>query len=91
MYNQGDAYLKDLGGVAQTAIPGAFYSLHMYRRGARTHSEVVRPPRGLRRAASKPERYEHARRKLAQKGEEIDVVYREWPLYDRLAITLFCF
>ena len=62
----------------------------MHRRGARTHSEIVRGE-GPRRVASRAERYEHARWKLAQRGEEIDVVYREWPLYERLAITLHCF
>ena len=87
----GDAYLTSLGGDPATSIPGAFYSLHMYRRGARTHCEIVREPTLNRRTATRPERYEHARWKLCQSGEEVDVIYREWHLLDRLAITLYCF
>ena len=66
-----------------------FWSLHCYRRGARTH--VSRRHRALgTRAATTDEVYEHARWRRSRSGEVVDVLYRQWTLRDRLRLTQFC-
>jgi hypothetical protein len=89
---EGDPYLSRLvgGDNPGLTIELVFKGLHMYRRGAHTHVEVVRDPGTQRRKATQPERYEHARWSRRRSGEEIHVMYRQWSLYDRLKITLFC-
>ena len=87
----GDAYLRDLPGPASHAIPLAFWSLHCYRRGGRSHSEILRSDSTFgRRRSTRAERYEHARWRMNTASEEVDVLYREWHLLERLAITTFC-
>ena len=41
------------------------------------------------RRATRAERYEHARWSM-RGAEDIDALYREWPLYERLAIMMYC-
>jgi len=57
LQSEGDAYLRPLT-TGANSIEARFWSLHCYRRGARTH--VSRPIPGLRHA-SKDQVYEHAR------------------------------
>jgi hypothetical protein len=60
------------------------------RRGART--QVTRGGSIARyrfRKSSPAQVYEHARWRRKRSGEKIDVTYREWPLIDRLKITLY--
>jgi hypothetical protein len=91
----GDPYLRPFQGAPGHCIPDKFPTLHMYRRGAGTHVTRVKGvplvkgvPR--RRRATPDEIYEHARWRRSRSSEKIDVMYREWPLYDRLVITLMC-
>ena len=87
---QGDSFLSFYDGstLART-LAYAFWSLHCYRRGARTHSQRSQPDRRHKKA-SKIQIYEHGRWNLKRGSEDIDVLYREWTLYDKLRITLFC-
>ena len=92
----GLAHLRDEGDPLLTRFDGSqshltfeynFWSLHCYRRGARTHCQRSQPDRRHKKA-SKVQVYEHARWRGKVGGEDIDVTYREWTLYDRLRITL---
>jgi hypothetical protein len=81
--DEGDPYLRPYAN-----IPAAFYSLHSYRRGARTQASKLRG--SLTRRATPDEIYEHARWRKSRSSERIDVIYREWPLTDRVQVTLHC-
>lgn len=86
----GDPYLSPFKGGTGQSIQEAFKSLHMYRRGGRSHCDIVRPPANHRRKATPAEVYEHGRWRRARSSEAIDVVYRSWTLFDRLQLTLCC-
>ena len=91
LQKQGDPYLapfKQRASPNALSIKQAFYSLHCYRRGARTHVELGSGGRASR--ANKIQIYEHARWSRSRSGEQIDVQYRQWPLKQRLDITLLC-
>jgi hypothetical protein len=79
----GDPYLRPYAN-----IPAALYSLHSYRRGARTQASKLRG--SLTRRATPDEIYEHARWRKSRSSERIDVIYREWPIADRVQLTLHC-
>ena len=82
----GDPYLRPL-----TSIPAAFWSLHCYRRGARSHVSRRRQVGTIwTRKATPMEVYEHARWQRRRQGEPIDLAYQQWDLYDRIQLTLFC-
>ena len=83
---KGDPMLAAFDGGPGNTIPEKFWSLHCYRRGARTHVSKRRP--GQLRKATKDQVYEHARWRRRRQGEDIDVIYREWTLRDRVMITL---
>lgn len=85
----GDAQLGPYGGPDGSGIPQKFYSLHCYRRGARSHVARLRGD-SHRRLATLDEIYEHARWRRKRSGEAVDLLYKDLPLYDRLAITLLC-
>lgn len=88
---EGDPYLTPLGrGGDGNTIEAKFKSLHMYRRGGRSHCEIVREKKTGRKKATQPEIYEHGRWRQRRESEPIDVMYRQWSLYDRLQITLWC-
>lgn len=95
---EGDPHLAILRGPGAMTILLKFSTLHMYRRGVRTHVDIIREqttrlvyaPRHLRRKASPAEVYEHARWRKSRSSEPIDVVYRAWTIFDRLQITLYC-
>jgi hypothetical protein len=89
MRKDGDVLLRAFDGSAGNSIPNKFWSLHCYRRGARTH--VSRRHRTLgTRAASSAETYEHARWRRRRSAEPIDVLYRQWTLRERLCLTQYC-
>ena len=80
---QGDTALK---GLSLSELQNLYWSLHSYRRGARTDCQRARPGTGLK-VASKAQVYEHARWRHSRSSEDIDALYREWNLYDRISIT----
>jgi len=89
---EGDPYLAQFSlkpGIKGFTIEQAMYSLHCYRRGARTYVDLPRGGRHKGPKASMTQVYEHARWTRTRSGEQIDVIYRQWPLYERLKITLF--
>ena len=82
-----DPYLRPFS--SEALLRAKFWSLHCYRRGARSH--VSRRHRTLgTRAGSPDEVYEHARWRRSRSGEPVDVIYRQWTLRDRLRLTQFC-
>ena len=86
---RGDPFLAPFDGSDPTlTIPFQFWSLHSYRRGARTHCQRSQPGT-LHRKATKTQVYEHARWR-APGGRAIDDLYRAWTLYDKVKITLLC-
>jgi hypothetical protein len=86
---EGDALLRAFDGSPGNSIPEKLWSLHCYRRGARTH--VSRGSRMLARyrRASAEQVYEHGRWRRQRSGENVDVMYREWLIRDRIKITLY--
>ena len=86
---QGDPFLSPFDGSDPSlTIPFQFWSLHSYRRGARTHCQRSHPGTAHRKA-TKTQVYEHARWR-SPGGRAIDDVYRAWTLYDKVKITLLC-
>lgn len=83
----GDAFLAAFDGSAGNSIPEKYWSIHCYRRGARSH--VSRSRTGQYRKATKDQVYEHARWRRSRRGEAVDVIYREWNLCDRIQLTLY--
>ena len=83
----GDPYLQGID------ITSAFWSLHCYRRGARTHvdrASFTGVRNGFRRSI-KSMVYEHGRWSLRRSSVPIDVIYREWSPRDRILITQLFF
>ena len=86
--SQGDAFLTAFDGSMGNSIPDKFWSLHCYRRGARSH--VSRGSRqGRFRKADGAQVYEHGRWRRKRSNEAIDVMYREWTIFDRIKLTLY--
>lgn len=83
---KGDPYLR-----SATPLPTLFWSLHSYRRGARSHVSRRRQA-GLvtTRKATPMEVYEHARWQRRRTSEPIDIMYQHWDVYDRIQLTLLC-
>lgn len=87
---EGDPHLQPLKGGPGNTIPEKYKSIHMYRRGARSHADIIREKPSVRRKASPVEVYEHARWRMKRNSEAIDVMYRQWTLFDRIQLTLYC-
>jgi hypothetical protein len=85
----GDVFLKAFDDAPGNSIPEKFYSLHCYRRGARTHVSRAKAPIHGAKKASDVQVYEHARWRRKRANEKIDVVYRDWTLRDRIKLTLY--
>ena len=85
---QGDPFLCSFDHRPGNSIPEKYWSLHCYRRGSRSHVSRRHPP--PMRLATQAEVYEHARWRTRRRNEAIDVQYRQWTLFDRVAITLHC-
>jgi hypothetical protein len=87
----GDPHLRPFDGSPGNTLEAKFWSLHCYRRGARSH--VSRGGKfGKHRLcrATKDEVYEHGRWRRRRSGEDIDKIYQAWPLRDRIKLTLYC-
>jgi hypothetical protein len=86
----GDPYLRPFTGGMAGSIESKYWSLHCYRRGARSH--VSRGGRfGWHRfqRATKPQVYDHARWRYRRSSEAVDVMDREWTPRDRIKLTLY--
>lgn len=87
----GDPYLKPFDGQPGNTIEAKFWSLHCFRRGARSHvSRGGRFGKHRMRKATQDQVYEHARWRYRRSNERIDIIYREWVPLDRIKITLYC-
>jgi hypothetical protein len=92
----GDPLLKAFDSLTgPNSIAAKFWSLHCYRRGARTQvtrgGSVGNQVTAYHfRKASSEQVYEHGRWQRKRSGEKIDVVYREWTILDRVKISLYC-
>lgn len=88
----GDTLLKPFNGSSVgNTIEAKFWSLHCYRRGARSHvSRGGTFGQHRFKKATKDQVYEHARWRYRRSSEPIDVMYREWTPRDRIKITLLC-
>jgi hypothetical protein len=73
------------------SVPGAFWSLHSFRSGARSQVSRRRAtgPSNTRKATPM-EVYEHGRWRKRRAGEPIDIMYQQWNHFDRLQLTLCC-
>ena len=71
-------------------IEAKFWSLHCFRHGAR--SQVSRGGiygcHCFKKALKTHQVYKHGRWRKRRSGEDIDVIYREWTLLEKIQITL---
>jgi hypothetical protein len=87
----GDPYLTPFSGAKGNSIEEKFWSLHCYRRGARSHvSRGGKFGHHRFKKATHAQVYEHARWRYRRSSEAMDVIYREWNPVDRIKITLNC-
>ncbi len=85
----GDAQLKQFDGInGNKTLEQIVYSMHSYRRGARSVVSKSRP--GPMRQATNLEVNEHGRWEVKRSNMKMDQLYLQWDIIDRLAITLFC-
>jgi hypothetical protein len=91
LQQQGDPYLSPFTEDPGNSLEDKFWSLHCFRRGARSHVSKggIFGNARLRRA-TQDEVYEHARWRRRRSGETIDKLYQEWTVRDKLRITLLC-
>jgi hypothetical protein len=80
---EGDKYLGQFKNLAD-----AFWSLHCYRSGGRSHVSVKRPL--CWRKADNSEVNEHGRWRKKKENESMAERYRQWTLRDRLMVTYLC-
>jgi hypothetical protein len=86
----GDPYLLPFDGSPGNSIEAKFWSLHCYRRGARSHvSRGGRFGRYRFRKANDTQIYLHARWRRRRSSEAINKMYLQWPLRDRIKLTLY--
>ena len=87
----GDPYLTPFSGEPGNSIEEKFWSLHCYRRGARSHvSRGGKFGHHRFKKATHDQVYEHARWRKRRSSEAIDVMYRAWTPIDRIKLTLYC-
>lgn len=84
--DHGDTYL-------QGSITAAFWSLHCYRRGARTHVDkaVLERDHGAHNHRIEAMIYEHGRWRVSRSSLPMSEMYREWTPLQRLWLTLLFF
>lgn len=87
---EGDPLLSSMNNTSGNTIQDHYPSLHMYRRGCKSHVEVLRTGGHQRRKATPLEVYEHGRWRVKRSSESAPVMYREWTLWDRVQISLYC-
>jgi hypothetical protein len=85
---EGDPYLQFYDGSPGRTLAEAFYSMHSYRIGARSH--VSQKREGCKRKATADEVNEHGRWEHRRSSENMAEQYRQWELAERLALTLLC-
>lgn len=84
----GNPYLRPFRGEGNT-IPEKFWSMHMYRRGARNHVTRVCTHESFKFKVARPMQvYEHGRWRRRRSSEPIDVQYNDWTYADCLANDL---
>lgn len=81
----GDAHLTPFTNDPGNRLEDKIWSMHSYRRGARTHVSKKRGPH--HRRATDTQVYEHARWSKRRNGEPVDVQYRDWTYADRIELT----
>ena len=87
---QGDVTLRHIQPTTTHGIPYHFYSLHSYRRGAKTFP--TRKRNGCRRAATRVELENHGRWRVKNTGrEDMPLHYTEPSIEDRVYLTLLCY
>jgi hypothetical protein len=85
----GDAHLKPFDGInGNKTLEQVFYSMHSYRRGARSVVSKRRP--APLRKATPTEVNEHGRWRIKRSNMTMDQLYLAFEVIDRLALTLFC-
>jgi hypothetical protein len=84
----GDVFLRAFNDEPGNTLQEKFWSLHCYRRGARTHA--TKRSKKDSRKATQDQVYEHGRWRKRRSSEPIDKQYDEWTIQDRIQITLFC-
>jgi hypothetical protein len=87
----GDAMLTAFDDTPGNNIESKFWSLHCFRRGAR--SQVSRGGNFGHhrfRKALKSQVYEHGRWRRRRSSEEIDIIYIQWTVHQCIQITLYC-
>jgi hypothetical protein len=85
----GDPHLTPFdGSTLGNSLADKFYSMHSYRAGGRTH--VSRKREGCLRKATTVEVNDHGRWRDAVNGLTMEKRYLQAPIFDRLAVTLFC-
>ena len=91
---RGDALLLAFDNRPGNTLEDKFYSLHCYRRGARSHVSkgerlLLRYVTHRFRRATNDQVYMHGRWKRRRTSEAIDKMNQEWTPRDRVRITLF--
>lgn len=85
----GDKFLAPFDGSSpNNTIEFKFWSMHSFRRGARSHVSRKRPE--CIRKATDLEVKEHGRWRTKRSAMDMPTLYNEWSIFDRLALTLFC-
>ena len=87
----GDAMLAAFDDTPGNTVASKFWSLHCFRRGAR--SQVSRGGKFGHhrfRKALKSQVYEHGRWRRRRSSEEIDIIYIQWTIHQCIQITLYC-
>ena len=86
----GDPFLRAFDGSPGNTIEDKFWSLHCYRRWARSHvSRGGLYGANRFRRASPDQVYMHGRWRLRRQNEPIDRIYQEWTTRERIKITLY--
>jgi hypothetical protein len=80
---EGDKYLMQF-----TCLEDAFWSMHCYRTGGRSHVSASRPL--CWRQATDEEVNEHGRWRRKKENENMAERYRQWNMRDRLMVTYLC-
>ena len=89
-YLHNDVTLRHIQPTSSHGIAYHFYSLHSYRRGAKTFPTRKRD--GCRRAATRSELINHGRWRVQNTGrEDMPTHYTEPSIEDRIYLTLLCY
>ena len=83
----GDPALTPYTGPDGNRLEDKFWALHSFRRGARSHVSRRRLNASGRPAPASLV-YEHGRWRRRRSSEPIDVQYLEWPVRDKIILTL---